>query len=465
MKYYRLLIVLLAAGAELSAVNNPNVSSPVGSPTAVPSATRSSLVPSRPFESSSGNDIVTGNVGGMKHFRGVVPYSSSYYSSSSARSSVDDFIRRSYDPIANDRSPGQYRTYYEPRRMTGSSVRADGASSYSPMLSSQGQSNPYTPQMLPQTLNTQYSRQRPLSLNTLEIERILDRQIRLREESKRQLQTSASEEEKEKSPTEPKMEPLFFETYLQSKDLVPVKELPEPKSEKPALPLKEEQEILNTLQQEAAQKLLEEETRRRSDLLRDQTALSSPKQSNQQEASEGLTDAQKAEAAALLSRYKTFEQLAKARREEYLAAAELFLKEGKFYKAADTFALASIWAPGDARPLAGQAFALFAAGEYMSSAFCLSQAIVLNAEVASQKVNLPGLIGDRDVYENRLMEMTTWQERSSSGELAFLMAFVYHHDGKAGKAGDLILTAADQIPNDKAIQILRAVIFPDAAVK
>ena len=143
----------------------------------------------------------------------------------------------------------------------------------------------------------------------------------------------------------------------------------------------------------------------------------------------------------------------------------LFLKEGKFYKAADTFALASIWAPGDARPLAGQAFALFAAGEYMSSAFYLSQAIVLNAEVASQKVNLPGLIGDRDVYENRLMEMTTWQERSSSGELAFLMAFVYHHDGKAGKAGDLILTAADQIPNDKAIQILRAVIFPDAAVK
>lgn len=464
MKYYRVFIIMLVVlGAELSAVDNPNVRSPIGSPTTVPSATRSGLIPSRPYDATSGNDIVTGNVGGMKHFRGVVPYSSSYYSGSSAASSVDDFIRRSYDPIASDRSPGQYRSYYDPRRTAGSVVRADGTNSFSPMISSQGQSNPYTPPMLPQTLDTQYSRQRPLSLSASEMERILERQIQLREEMKRDRETRDTEET---SPIEQKTESFFFQEYLQSEDLKPVKELPEPESDDTAPALKPEQQVQNTFREESAEKLLEEGERRINELLREQAKQASASQdTTQQPPQTGLTEEQKAEVAALLGKYKTFEQLAQARKAEYLTAAETFLKEGKFYKAADTFALATIWGPTDARPYAGQAFALFAAGEYMSSAFYLGQAIQRNPNVASQKVNLAGLIGDRDVYENRLIEMTTWQERSGSGELAFLMAFVFHHDSKAGKAADAILTAADKMPGDKAVETLREVIFPDAAAK
>ena len=174
---------------------------------------------------------------------------------------------------------------------------------------------------------------------------------------------------------------------------------------------------------------------------------------------------EQAEAAALLARYKTFERLAEVRVAEYLAAGEAFLKDGKFYKAADAFSLASVWGPTDARPFAGRAFALFAAGEYLSSSFYLGQAMLRNPEAASQKVDLAGLIGDRDVYENRVVEMTTWQERSGSGELAFMMAFVFHQDGKADRAAAAIQVAAEKLPGDKAVEILRGVIAPDAATK
>jgi hypothetical protein len=468
-------IMLVLLGSQLSAVDNPNVRSPVGSPTAVPSATRSGLIPNRSYDAGgSGNDVMTGNVGGMRHFRGAVPYGSSYYTGSSAFSPVDDFLRRASDPIADDRSPGQYRSYYDPRRTVGSAVRPDGSGLFSPVITNRGQTDPYTPPKLAQTLDTQYSSQRPPSLSASELERVLSRQMMLREDAERLRQTQDGQETPAK---ERVAESFFFQEYLKPKDLEPVKELSAQDTADLKPTLKPEQEVHEAFREQYAEKLLEGTPERTAALLR---PLGESSESGAGRSSEGRSGTQtdkqatqprvpqtveQAEAAALLSRYKTFERLAAVRLAEYLAAAETFLKEGKFYKAADTFALATIWGPTDARPYAGQAFSLFAAGEYMSSAFYLSQAMLRNPEVASQKVDLAGLIGDRDVYENRVIEMTTWQERSGSGELAFMMAFVFHQDGKTERAADAILIAAEKMPGNTSVVILRDAILSTAGTK
>ncbi len=473
-----LVVVLAVSAAPLWAVENPNVrssiSSPAGSPTAVPSAGRSGLVPSRPFDTAGRDNIVTGHVGGMAHFRGTVPYSSGYYYGSSANSPVDSFLRRSYDPIASDRSPGQFRSYYDPRRTVASTTQPGGAGLFSPMITSQGQADPYTPPMLAQTVGTQF-RPRPLSLSGAELERVLSRQMQVREETdpSRQLQSTEQVMAREERLTES----LFFKDYLLPEELKDRQQLAreQTETEQPEADLKPEERVRDEFIEELEEQLRQEGSERIAELLRERPELSdSQAQEAQQPPVAGgqqpgaaidseqdepiLTEEQQAEAAALLSQYKTFERLAAARAAQYLTAAERFLKEGKFYKAADAFALAAVWTPRDARPYAGQAFALFAAGEYVSSSYHLRRAIVRNPMVASEKVDLAELIGDRDVFENRLVEMTQWQQRSESGELAFMMAFVLHQDGKPQRAVEAIGQALEKMPDDQAVQMLHRVI-------
>lgn len=470
------MTAFLLTAATLSAVNNPNVQSPVGSPTAVPSASRSGLVPSRPFATTGSGDIVSGHVGGMRHFRGVMPYSSSnIFSGPRSTSPVDAFLRRSYDPILHDRSPGMSRSYDDPRRTFTSAVRADGSGLFSPTITSQGQTDPYIPPMLAQTLDTQY-RQRPLSLTGSELEKLMGRQMQLREEIQRQRETT---DEKDAAIVEDiRKESPFFQDYLRLEELTPHEETPDEKSrdhetvegDKEAKPLPEEK-VLETFRQEEYEKALQDEPpSRTSELLRPQTDSFGAEDSEEQPEELTPEDAQrraaeKAQTQSMLSRYGDFERLAAARIAEYLAAAEAFLREGRFYKAADAFALAAVWGPDDVRTYVGQAVSLFAAGEYMSSAYLLRQAILKNPKVASEKISPSELIGDRDIYENRLIEAATWQQRSGSGELAFLIAYMMHHDGKSQQATEAIRIADEKMPDDKAVVVLKQVIVPGESAR
>ncbi|MHC5142663.1 MAG: hypothetical protein ACYSOY_03575, partial [Planctomycetota bacterium] len=111
----------------------------------------------------------------------VANYSGAYGSSRGSRS-VNNFIRRSTDPIVNDRNPGQINTYYDPSRSVSSMRRPDGTTGLSnPQLTGQGRgTNPYimpTPArtiMLPEY-------QRPLSSNNMDLEQILTRREQLRQ--------------------------------------------------------------------------------------------------------------------------------------------------------------------------------------------------------------------------------------------------------------------------------------------
>ncbi len=462
-----MLVTILSVSFVCTAVENPNVSSSFKANTTVPSqGQRPRLLAPSNQSIASGNDVVTGNVGGLGYFHGVVPYGSSYYSYANLKDSgstgLNSFLRRSTNPIVSDRSPGQRQSFYQPQRMVSVYGRTNRPLTNSAVSSMSGQVKHNSSDLsnLPR-IDLADEQQRPLSTNSQELELILSRQLLLKQAAEN---STGKELLKDRSTFED-----FFDTVLQPQDPEIAKD--EKDEDEDQNSPKSEQLLLEQLQKEHQQAFLE------------QDFIKAPKQSGKIEGAESedipqhsaqgqqpaLTIAEKidlhAEAEYVRGEHKTFKSLADAKFSEYMKAAEEFLREGKFYKAADAYSLAAIWKSEDARTYTGKSFSLFAAGEYMSSAYYLNRAIEIEPALAAKKYDLAALIGNRDVFENRLIELTTWQQRSDSGELAFLMAYVLYHDGKVLQATEAIKKAEEKMPEDKATAVLKSVILPKSQTK
>ncbi|MBN2513180.1 MAG: tetratricopeptide repeat protein [Sedimentisphaerales bacterium] len=430
---YTIFVLLAISGVIAAAVDNPATRPPGGSATSVPSAGRNSLIPNpRSSTNYSSNDVVTGNVGGGRHFRGSVPYSSSYYVQGSSSSSVDDFLRRSASP--RSAITGSYQPYYDPRLAVGTQVRQQA--------SGRSMVNPYTPANLPQTNNTPFSLQpRPISSRQNDLSVVLKQQMRkgmlddktkitgdlnlMAEEASRKLdpELAALQKEMQRDKPQPGQE-LNENRYLTIRDQI----LEELKKE-----------------QQEAEQIKKEDT---------------DKTESKQDAGKGAAEPEQAklDGSGLLKEHKTFANLAQAKAENYIDTGMQMIKQGKYYKAADSFSMAAIWQPDNGLVYAGQSWALFNAGEFMSSAYYLGRAITLNPKLAERKIDLSMLTADRDVYENRLLEVSEWQKRSNSGELAFLMAYFYWQDGKMSQAQESIQTALTLMPEEPAVKIFAGVI-------
>lgn len=452
---------VLALSVIVQAVENPNVpTSSFRSNNTVPSQGQQQRRVTQPI--ASGNDVVTGNVAGNRYFRGVVPYGSTYYTGAnlydSGSRSVNSFIRRSVNPVISDRNPGQSRSYYQPSQTTSTFRQQTGIRGIVPAGSVTGKtrSSTYDLPPLPPSQVSQ-STERPLSANNQELDMILQRQFELKERAEREDRTVVQSRDEFKNFFE-ELPPLPPDTDEQTTE--------EEKDETQNLPL--EQQVQQEYQKEIDEAIQEQQSVRKS--LREQRldALQAQEESLQTEDSQTEKPApedvikqqalEKTEAAGIRGEHKTFSSLADARFNDYMAAAQQFVVEGKYYKAADAYGLAMIWQPDDPRPFAGKSFSLFAAGEYMSSAYYLNRAIELNAALAAKSVDIAKMIGDRDTYENRLLEIKTYQQRSGSGELAFLLAYLYHHDGKSQQAAAAIANAVEQMPDSLAVKTLNTVI-------
>ena len=458
------IICFLTVSILCTAMENPNVGSPFRTSNApTHSGQRQRFITSpntNPYGQAS-NDIVTGNVGGGKHFRGVVPYGSSYYSSvfadNTGSAAVNRFIRRSADPTTNDRNPGQIRRYYDPRRTVSSLRQLDGQTALTtPTVPPQGRQRdfiiPTTDQYLQQPIQ-----QRPLSSNTLELEQILARQEELRKEAREREAKDTEEEE-----TTDKQD--FFDINLvpETEDQDQDQETPL-QEEETETQLTPEEQVWADIQKEQAEALEEQRSilEKPDESEEGQLNLANPKSRLVPDVD---TESLSNEGKAILGDHETFQSLAQEKFAGYMDAAGSFIREGQFYKAADTYALATVWMPQDARGYMGQSFSLFAAGEYMSSAYYLSRALELNPAIAKQKFDLTAFVGDRDTYENRLLEMSTWQERSGSGELAFLLAYISHQDNKPIRAADAIEKAKAAMPDNPSVDTLEAIINPESSL-
>jgi tetratricopeptide (TPR) repeat protein len=145
-----------------------------------------------------------------------------------------------------------------------------------------------------------------------------------------------------------------------------------------------------------------------------------------------------------------------------MAAGEQYLKDSQFYKAADAYTLAAVYQSDNPLPYAGKSHALFAAGEYMSSAFYLARAIEIWPDYLRFKVDLRKYF-DKDLVENRMADISQWQEKTDSPELLMLLGYVYYQTDRLEQAQMAINGAMMKMPESKAIGMLKKVV--DAAIK
>jgi tetratricopeptide (TPR) repeat protein len=171
-----------------------------------------------------------------------------------------------------------------------------------------------------------------------------------------------------------------------------------------------------------------------------------------------------AEAKRIMGPHESRESFSEAKFNQHMQAAEDYLKAGKYYRAADSFALASIYKADDPRALAGKGHALFAAGEYVSSALFLSRVLATGPEYAQTKIDLVSMLGGENKLAGRVADVEQWLARSSSSELLFLLSYIHYRTGRLARAKQAIEAAYEKTPQSPAVQALRIAIG-DATTK
>lgn len=447
-------ITFLAASTPVWAVEAPGARSPIGSPTQVPSANRTAAIPSQPnLYGYVGNLTMTGNIGGGRHFRGFIPYSSSDYIDrrllDPQSESVSSFIRRSAQPEA----------FFDPRQTVASLQRPGGSGLGAPAITPQVRTTA-SKQWLESFDIADVIRpplQRPLAPSTQTLEAVLQQHLtqRTAEKDKRivlldPLQTPPAGLDPLKVQPESRPAPALIDKTAR-------KDPSDDFSQTPAAP---SQSIYAQIRRQLGLSRDREQPEKETLQTVEEPSASEDKTKPQPSSARSSLrmrpeDFVKSEdGRALRKDYPDFEHLAAAKAEDYLFLGEEFLKNGQYYKAADAFELASVWDWKNPLLVLARSHALFAAGEYMSSAFYLSRAIEMEPKVLQSRFDWSSLLDSRDAFENRLTELSTWQQRSNSPELALLMGYILLQDGKLTRARISAEFAQDTMPGSRAAALL-----------
>jgi len=144
--------------------------------------------------------------------------------------------------------------------------------------------------------------------------------------------------------------------------------------------------------------------------------------------------------------------------DHYLRAAEQYLRQGRYYRATDSFTLAAAYKPDDARPYLGRSHALFAAGEYLSSAVVLARAIDLDPRSTLGRSDLVNTVGGPDVFASRVTDLEQCAKTANAPQLQFLLAYVYFQMGRPAEAKAAIAAAEKRLPASPAIDLLKLAV-------
>lgn len=499
------------AGMAMGDVRNP------GATTSGASRYPTSTVPQGQYDSTNfqlGNDIVTGNVGGGKHFRGVVPYGSAYeFQGVQGSSNLNDFYRRAASVPqggTQDYQPQTQRYYLPSTGVT--SVEGPGGTSGLNMP--RIETNPASSQInlaeptLKKVELQQFGRVNQNLTNTRPLDRDLGEVKSGLEKYLQNIKTPAEDGTETTGLTEAlqdaKAKTTFFEP-LTAKPVTTIIGEPKPEPKEPSTKFQSrfekpsEEETLTLTKEQPKQDMysamlekikkqfdegIEAKRLEKLQLTEEEKLAAIEKQKQRQEQiNKILNQRDAARNARMQEENKTEQELAQQEQEAaqeeielpdtiksfavpdkdmfsvYMNQAEKFMKDGMFYKAADAYALASAYQNMNPLPYMGRSIALFAAGEYMSSSYYLNMSLRIFEEIALFKVSIKDFIGNEDIYNKRLNELMEIQIQSGSPEMRFLMAYIYYVDNQPGKALDAINDASTKLADDAAVQTLKQAIL------
>ena len=426
---------------------------PLGSPLVPPSSGKRGLTKRRPepFE-SNGNLIVTGNVSGGKHFRGVVPYNSQSQFSSATDSSLlgsgslNSFIRRSSGTSYSSRGQtGRTQPYYLPSQTVTSLKRGSKSGLSSPHVTFKGGTGKFALPLLPTSDLTSYRRKRPMSISAQELEKVIMRQLHS-DDIKADLDKALTEQM-----LKDETERLIDETLRPILPVEPIKKTDQLEEEIEEEPKQVEEELF-----ELAEPVRPGEKKGKRRAQKDKPAEEEEAGEKAPELilEEMLDKVDHAKAAELRGSHKTFKSYAAAKFDHYVQAGNEYMQQQKYYRAADAFTLAEIYDNESLLPVIGKGHALFAAGEYMSSSFFLTSVIARSPQFLEQDIDLETILGGKDVIETRLVDIVNWQLKSGAGELAFLGSYVLYRIDRLNEAEMAIAEALKEMPDNVAAKAL-----------
>lgn len=144
--------------------------------------------------------------------------------------------------------------------------------------------------------------------------------------------------------------------------------------------------------------------------------------------------------------------------ESYLQAGQQYLNQGQFRPAADSFALAAAYKPNDPRVHLGKSHALFAVGEYASSAFFLGKAVELDTQCVLKKLDLVKMVGGADAFLARFGELVESTKTDGIPQLYFLLSYVYYQMDRPEEAKVAIERAWKKLPTSASVNTFRKAI-------
>jgi tetratricopeptide (TPR) repeat protein len=165
-----------------------------------------------------------------------------------------------------------------------------------------------------------------------------------------------------------------------------------------------------------------------------------------------------AEANRIMGPHSSLESLSETKFNQHMHQGGEHLKAGRYYRAAGCFSLASVYQADNPLALAGRGHALFAAGEYVSSALFLSRALAISPEYLLKKVDLVAMLGDENKLAGRIADIEQWLARSGSSQLQFLLGYVYYRTGQMLRAKQAIDVACEKTPESLAVQAMKIAI-------
>jgi tetratricopeptide (TPR) repeat protein len=466
------VLILLILSELCKPIENPLVRSPIVSSTVPPSNTSSGLIQTpNPFD-TSGNLVITGNVTGGKHFRGPVPYGSpTNFQSPLGTSYLDSFLRYSAPDSAALDNYGQdsfspfysptisYRPFFSPTG-TVASTRAGLSDIFMPTSTEIGVHS----SSIRSNSDDAGTAWFPLSRTPWEMEKLIYNEIgrsdvrRQTPDYRRQIQTTSEAPAPSFAvPREPdasasQMKPSQPAYPYQQSQRYP-KVFPSNVAELDQLISKVENNAkIRPTQTDKQLNVYQEIQQRLDDLSGSKSAPSIVEET--QDLSYQSTTANKIPITNYQSPDKSYED----KFNWYMQVAQLYLTQGRYYRAADCFTLASICKPGDALAYAGKSQALFAAGEYMTSALFLTRALQAMPGYAGVKVNIVDIVGDESKLEQRLADIEERLKISGAAELQFLLGYIYYQLDKLDSAQKAIEAAYKSLPDSKAVDAVKKAV-------
>ena len=118
----------------------------------------------------------------------------------------------------------------------------------------------------------------------------------------------------------------------------------------------------------------------------------------------------------------------------YMRQGNELLRRGQYYRAAGSFGSAVVFRPYDPNAYVAKTHAHFAAGEFMSAALSLNQALLLSADWLKQRIDVQALFPDAQEFQHRLDDLNRWQQQSNRPTLLFLQGYIFFQIGRFDQA-------------------------------